>query len=221
MTHLDAYEGIVRVLFKEKGRDYKADALYFAERVKSRTFLEMLAVRGAKGKGTEDEGILARDREFQQKIAALREQISILEELGAKAPQGKKERVKEEMDRVVADYEIFIKEVELEKDEVASLIGAESVSVKKLQALLDPDTTLLEYYTAKDATYAWVVDNKSIKAYEIPVTAKSITAMVNDLLLPNISKRSRRLEIVKGVTPPLFSQSTPSRETPGMRLQSR
>ncbi|MDP6180607.1 MAG: tetratricopeptide repeat protein, partial [Desulfatiglandales bacterium] len=48
-SRLDAYEGMVRVIIKGKKRGYQREALQVAERMKSRTLLEMLAAKGASG----------------------------------------------------------------------------------------------------------------------------------------------------------------------------
>ena len=193
-SRLDAYEGMVRVIIKEKKRGYQKEALLYAERVKSRTLLEMLAAKGAKGVSNKDREVLARDRKFQQEIAMLRKRQDILAGLGPRAPRGEKETVDKTLNRARKDYEQFINEVKLQDAELASLITVEDTPVEKIQALLDPSTTILEYFTTKDRTYAWLITRDDIKVNEIDLGKKPLLAMVNDLLLPNISNRSRRPE---------------------------
>jgi CHAT domain-containing protein/Tfp pilus assembly protein PilF len=193
-SRLDAYEGMARVIIKEKKPGYEKASLLYAERVKSRTLLEMLAVKGAKGVSKKDREILARDRKFQQEIAMLRKRQDILASLGSRAPKGEKEQVDKTLNRVRKDYEQFINEVKFQDVELASLITVEDTPVKKIQALLDPSTTILEYFTTKDKTYAWLITRGSIKVSEIDLGKKPLLAMVNDLLLPNISNKSRRPE---------------------------
>ena len=98
-SRLDAYEGMVRVIIKEKKKGYQKEALLFAERVKSRTLLEMLAARGAKGVDKQGREVLAKDRWFQQEITMLRKRVSILTDLGPKAPKGEKERVEQDLNK--------------------------------------------------------------------------------------------------------------------------
>jgi CHAT domain-containing protein len=191
---LDAYEGMVRVIIKEKKSGYEKAALLYAERVKSRTLLEMLAAKGAKGVSKKDREILARDRKFQQEIAMLRKRQDILAGLGPRAPKGEKTQVDKTLNQARKDYEQFINEVKFQDVELASLITVEDTPVKKIQALLDPSTTILEYFTTKDKTYAWLITRDSITVSEIDLGKKPLLAMVNDLLLPNISNKSRRPE---------------------------
>ena len=200
-SRLDAYEGMVRVIIKEKKRGYQKEALLYAERVKSRTLLEMLAARGARGVGKKGREVLARDRRFQQEITMLRKRVSILTDLGPKAPEGEKERVEQALNKTLQDYERFINEVKLKDTELASLITVEATPIEKIQSLLDPSTTVLEYFTTKDKTYAWLITRDHVTVHELNLGKKPLLAMVNELLLPNISNRSRRPE-------PLITLST-------------
>jgi len=195
-SRLEPYEGMVRVILKERKEGYEKEALLFAERVKSRTLLEMLAAKGVRGKGKRDREILKRDRKFQQEILALKKRISVLEGLGPKAPKGEKERLEKELNKVASEYEVFIKDVKLKDSELASLITVETIPIERIQSLLDPDTSLLEYYTAKDRLYAWLVRRDNIKVYEIALKKKDVEKVVNDFRLLNISNRSRRPEPV-------------------------
>ena len=177
----------MRVIIKEKKRGYQKEALLYAESVKSRTLLEMLAARGAKGMGIKDSDTLKKDRQFQINITAKKKRIVKLEELGAKAPKGDKEQVEKELNKVLQDYEQFINEVKLQDTELASLITVQTEPVEKIQSLLDPSTTLLEYFTTKDKTYAWLITKNDITVQELDIGNKKLISMVNDLLLPNIS----------------------------------
>ena len=200
-SRLDAYEGMVRVIMKKKKKGYQKEALLYAERVKSRTLLEMLAAKGARGVGKKSQEVLARDRRFQQKITILRKRVSILTGLGTKAPDGEKERVEQGLNKTLQDYERFINEVKLKDTELASLITVEATPVEKIQFLLDSSITVLEYFTTKDKTYAWLITRDHVSVHELNLGEKTLLAMVNELLLPNISNRSRRPE-------PLITLST-------------
>jgi CHAT domain-containing protein/Tfp pilus assembly protein PilF len=191
-SRLDAYEGMVRIILKEKRSGYQKESLLYAERVKSRGLLEMLAARGATGNKELDSKVLAKDRQFQQDIAMMKRQVSILIDLGSKAPEGDKERVEKTLNKTLQDYETFINEVKLQDKELASLITVEATPIEKIQSLLDPSITMVEYFTTKDITYAWLITRDDIKVQEIPLGKDKLTAMVNDLLLPNISNRTRR-----------------------------
>jgi CHAT domain-containing protein/Tfp pilus assembly protein PilF len=198
---LDAYEGIVRTIIKDRKKDYQKDSLSYVEAVKSRTLLQMLAAKGAKGVGTEDQEILATDRRFQQDITMLRKRLSIVANLGDNAPRGKIEDAEKKLKKTLQDYESFINEIKLGDTEVESLITLKATPVEKIQSLLDPNTTILEYFVTKDKTYVWLITRDRISVHELDLGKKKLLAMVNQLLLPNISNRSRKPE-------PLITVST-------------
>lgn len=193
-SRLEAYSGMIRILLKEKSGNYEKEALSYAERIKSRLFLEMLVTRGVGGKGKEDQRVLAQDRKLQEEIALLRGRLSVLEELGSKAPVYERRKIEEELGKRVAEYEQFIKEVKLQDTELASLISVESSPIERLQLILEPDTTLIEYFSTNNSLYVWLVTKDDIRAYEIALNEKDLIKKVDGFLLPNISNRSRKAE---------------------------
>jgi CHAT domain-containing protein/tetratricopeptide (TPR) repeat protein len=191
-SRLDAYEGMVRVLLKGKRQGFEKEALNCFERAKARVFLEMLATRSLRGRTETDEKTLLKDREFQVKLASRKKLLSNLARLGDNAPQGRREEAQKELDALSKEYESFIKDVRLKNSELASLITVNPPPAEKLQEGLDPDVTLLEYFTAKHATYAWLMTRESVRMFEIAAGEEKVEQLVNALLLPNISNQSRR-----------------------------
>jgi CHAT domain-containing protein/Tfp pilus assembly protein PilF len=174
-SRLAPYEGMIRVLLKEKAEGNVSKAFSCAEQAKSRSFLDALALQENRGKSPEDKAVLEKDREFQAAILQLRNKGTI-----------------EELKKVQEQYEEFIKEVKLQRSEISSLISVNPVPAEKLQTLLDQDSTLLEYYTSKDTLYAWLLTKDDIKVYEVALKEKDLEKKVDEFLLPNISNRSRK-----------------------------
>ncbi|MEI6125078.1 MAG: tetratricopeptide repeat protein [Pseudomonadota bacterium] len=193
----EPYEGMIRVLLKEHSPGYEAESLWYAERLKSRILQEMLAVRGIKAATPEDEGIVLKDREYQKELIVLNKRVEIMRGLGDKAPRGEETRLATELETARNRYEDFLKEVKLTNSELASLIGVQPSPVKDIQALLDDDVTILEYYTGEKTTYAWLVTKTGIKVFELQsankgIETKSINQAVVSMLAMNISTRSRK-----------------------------
>ena len=187
---------MIRSIIKEKGKDYQKTSFLYAERVKSKTFLEMLATRGLKGKTDDDKTILEKEKEYQQELRVLRKRMEVLEGLGAKAPQGEIPQLKKELEKKETEFERFIKEVKLQNSELASLISVSPTPVEKIQSLIDKETTLLEYYATEEALYAWLLTKDDIKVYEIPIKEKDLAKKLDEFLLPNISTRSIKVKPV-------------------------
>jgi tetratricopeptide (TPR) repeat protein len=204
-TRLDAYEGMVRVTIKEKKGDYQKESLLYAEMVKSRTFLEMLAAKQTKGVGKYDQHVLARDREFQRKISFYRKEYAKCRsaDLG-KSPEQCSD-TKSFLEEALRQYERFIDEVKLTDSELASLITVEVAPVNKIQPLLDPSITLLEYFMTSDTVYVWLVCFDRINVYVLPLETKKIQSMVNHLLLSSFSDKQRGIKPALIVAPDTLS----------------
>jgi len=194
---LDAYEGMMRVLLQEKGPDAQIQTLRYAEMIKSRIFFEMLVSHGLKSTKPEDEKVLEREREYQHKIGLLQKRIEIIHKPGVILRPDEAEQVKVELEKSLTEYETFLKEVRLKNAEVASIICALPAEPAAMQATLDDDVTVLEYYTAQDKTYAWLITNNSICLHEIKknganLTAKNLQNDVAGLICANITCKTRR-----------------------------
>jgi len=196
LSRLDAYEGMVRVILKEKKQGYQKEALLYAEMVKARTLLEMLAARSIRGIGTKDQEILSKDRQYQGEISMLKEKLSELEGFGLKSSKDERVRLEKTLKQTLQDYEQFINEVKLHDSELSSLISVEAAPVESIQNLLDPSFTILEYFTTKNKTYVWLITKNDVSVKEINVGNMAILNMVNELLMPNISNGSRKRGLI-------------------------
>ena len=200
---LDAYEGLIRTLIKQKKNGYAARALQVAERVKSRTLLEQLAARGAAGADREDAATLKKDRQFQQKLTMLYKQKEVLDKLareGKTAPRGRRKAVDAKLQEVRQQYEQFINEVKMNNRELASLISVQTVDVDEIQQLLDPDTTIVEYFTGAKNSYIWTITKNDIQVKVLDLDNKHIAGLVNDYRLslhpPGMSRSTGRKPVL-------------------------
>ncbi len=201
---LEPYEGMLRVIFKEKKKGYEKEAFQMAERVKGRIFLEMLATRQLKGKTKQDDDVLQEEKSYQRELATLQKRIEIQEDLLAKDTVKEKEplrknikKLQKEFQQKEQQYASFIEEVKLKNTELASLISPSPEPIEKIQASLDQDTTLIEYYTAKDRTYAWLMTKESLKAFSLKADEATIsqkTEEIRQTILANFSPQERNAD---------------------------
>jgi CHAT domain-containing protein len=200
------------VILKERGKEAGKDSLTIAERVKGRVFLEMLATRQLRGKTKEDEAVLKKDREFQEALLSLRKKIEVMEGLKRRVPQEEINTLKDKLASKEKEYTTFIEEVKLTGSELSSLLTVAPLSPSKLKSLLDPTTSMLEYLTTKDATYAWLITKNDIKVYEIPIKEKELLSKLDDFLLPNISNKARKTRPVMVYAPTSEEKDTTPQE---------
>lgn len=185
-----------------------------AEQVKSRTFLEMLAVRGAAGKKEDDRRLLEQDRAFQREIAALREQLIALQQLGDRVSAERAARSERALNAKMAAYAEFIRQVKMESAEVATLIHPDRVSANEIQQLLGPRTSLVEYFTIDTETFVWLIDPERITTYRLPLSGAALAALVNDMVLPPDLPPDRSTGLVRIGNDPAAKADAPGKLRP-------
>jgi CHAT domain-containing protein/Tfp pilus assembly protein PilF len=62
--------------------------------------------------------------------------------------------------------------------ELQSVSNQQPLMLSEVQSLLNPETTLLEYFLTKDKAMIWVVTNKNVNAAEIELPADSLRCLV-------------------------------------------
>jgi CHAT domain-containing protein len=166
---LDAYVGMVGALF-DFGRF--EDAFNYSERARARVFLDLV---GSKAQLSRNKtGLLEEEMSLQARIAALRARLS--SEAGAAAPDLGKELAEAE-----AAYEAFLAKVRREDKEQASLMAVEPLQPSEVQQLLDPGTTLIEYFVTESEVLIWVVEKNKIHALKRPLAKNDLSVMIKTL----------------------------------------
>jgi CHAT domain-containing protein len=78
-------------------------------------------------------------------------------------------------------YRSLLDEVRKTDPEQMSLMRVETLTLKEVQALLEPGQALLEYLVTPRKTYLWVIDRNQSHGLMIPLTQKALAAKVQDL----------------------------------------
>ncbi len=76
-----------------------------------------------------------------------------------------------ELDDVLEQHRLVEAEIRVKSPKYSALTQPQPLSVKEIQELLDPETTLLEYSLGEDRSYVWVVAQNSLTPYELPKRA--------------------------------------------------
>lgn len=193
---ITAYEGMIRVLSKRNRPKDISKAFYFAEMVKSKILVQLMASRSLSGGKMLP--FLKKDKEHQIQIVAARKKVEFFT---GKDNSAEKKKAMETLQLALSEYEAFINEVKLNSVEQKSLISPEIISVKRVQELLGPEVTLLEYYLADKEMYVWTITNDSLELKTIGIGKRQLSKVVNKVIDKNISDRPRRS------TPLLFTSS--------------
>lgn len=191
IRRIEAYEGLIRVLLKQGSEQCSGEAFEIAERVKSRRFLELLSSRDLRGRRGADEEALAEERERMKAIRSLRHQVEALEAAGEIARAADLVDRRKQLNAAEESYDRFIEDVKLGGGEVANLVSFVPVTLPEVQSILDPDTTLVEYYVAKDSLYTWVITRTEVRVRRTALCEESVQRRVDDLLLSVLSDHMR------------------------------
>ena len=163
----ETYERYVDVLMQlhraDPGAGLDARAFELAEQSRARGLLDVLArARVDTRKG--DRGLLDRELRLRQELnakAALR--LTLADDESSRARRAALAR---EIEALTTEHRIV--EARLEKGSSYESRKKHLITVSEIQALLDPQTVLLEYLLAEPRSYLWVVGPASLKAYELP-----------------------------------------------------
>jgi CHAT domain-containing protein len=164
------YAGLILAHLRTKNA---AEAFNYSERARSRAFLDILGskVQLARG-GT----LLEHERALQARVSVLQAMMAAREEETSEGPQ-----LRKELTEAQKAYNDFLAEVRKENKEQASLMNVEPLTLKEVQALLDPEVTMLEYFVARNAVWLWVVDKRRVRFVGIPIGRTDLVTKVTGL----------------------------------------
>ena len=204
-NRMQVYEALVDLYVSEAGTDASAEkALACIEAAKSRSMIEMIFQSGQSLPLGE-----AGQSDLVRKIRDLREELNWYYhriELEQLRPEEKvRQRLHNLQEKAHSHEKELLKtlrELPAQERENATLEAPADFSLKKLQASLPGDATLIEYFSAGDRIIAVVIARKEIKI--LPLTLLSRVAHFLQLLRFQLSKFRMGIEYVRRFEEPLL-----------------
>jgi CHAT domain-containing protein len=149
------------------------EAFNYSERARSRVFLDLLGsrVQLSRVRG----GLLEEERALNEQIAGLKARLASEEE------EASRESLRSELTRAERAYSIFLSKVRKEDKEQASLMTVEPLGLKQVQELLDPGTTLLEYFVTGKEVFAWVIEREKLQFQRVELPKEKLNGLVKTL----------------------------------------
>jgi CHAT domain-containing protein len=146
--------------------DFDAQALEASEHARVRSLLDVLAESPADiHQGVEPE-LLERERSLQTALkakAGYRIQL-----LSDKHTEQQASDLEKEISTLTTEYEETEAQIRERSPRYAGLTQPQTLTLAEIQHLLDPDTTLLEYWLGEEGSYLWVVTPNSLESYSLP-----------------------------------------------------
>ncbi len=155
------------------------EAFDYNERARSRAFLDILG----------NKVVLARDQKLRGEELALQARIAGLEAQSAPVDDDEEsdgaadgaEELAQDLSAAQQAYSALLAKVRKENKEQASLMSVEPLTLKQAQAVLEPETTLLEYFVSGEQLALWVIDRERADFVTIPVRRRDLILKVRAL----------------------------------------
>jgi CHAT domain-containing protein len=180
---MGAYGNLIQVLFDQRKM---AEAFEMSERARARAFLDLLGNRVSLS-GGRSAALIAEEKTLQERIAQLKAREA-LEEDEEEDPEESEEMdqpdqhpLQRELDLAREAYAAFLSRVRAQSREQASLMTVEPLTVTEVQALLGPETVLLEYFVGGGRTLLWVVTRSRLRAFRLRIGDNDLTMAVSQL----------------------------------------
>jgi len=148
-----------------------AVALAASERARARSLLELLKESRADIRQGVDASLLERERSLQQRLnARAAAQVSLL---NRKHTPEQADAAAKEIAAIASEYEEVQSEIRARSPRYAALTQPQPLGLVEIQQqVLDQDTLLLEYSLGENASYLFVVSQKSITSHTLPKRAE-------------------------------------------------
>lgn len=180
----EVYNDTILFLIKIRNEE---EAFNYMERAKARVFLDLI---GGKFKlqsiNTDTKEIIEKERQMQFKINYLSEKIREIDKDEEKNTLQKK-LLEKELTETITKHTELLEKIKKDYPEISSLLRVDTLNLKEVQELLNPDITLLEYYVTPEKTLLWVVNKQNAKVLIIDIKSKELASKV-EAYRENISK---------------------------------
>ncbi|HEY7210791.1 MAG TPA: CHAT domain-containing protein, partial [Bryobacteraceae bacterium] len=173
--HADIWRGYTELLF---GQDNPGGALEVIERSRAQSLMEMLvrgrvAIRNGVDRNLlEEMQLLKRSLvvKFDNRVGVLTQSNGTLGQTTADS----------EIAKIIVRQNEVDAAIQKTSPRYASLAKPKALTIREIQALLDEDTTLIEYMLGDAHTRVWTVTPYSVRAYELP-SRMSVEARARDV----------------------------------------
>jgi CHAT domain-containing protein len=186
------YERMIQLLYKMQR---SPEALHYLERAKARAMLDMLAEKTLSSKNKEENELLNQERDLRKRI----EEISTRQEkISFERPQEPEEEILEaqeknsisELRNLEIQHRAVLERIEKLNPELASLVSINPLRAGEIQALLDDNTILIEYFIGTENRFIFIVTKEKVLAMPLEIDSKKLFQKVREF----------RVRAVEGIT---------------------
>ena len=173
----DIYESLINLLWKQSR--YR-EAFDYMERARARAFLDQMAGGRVDFRAGASSRLLERERDAQIRVGELRRRLTNLRtKTGDQRDPGAIASVEKDLLASEAQYAQLLTELKIQSPEMASLISVDTAPITTVQQLLDPDTTLVEYFVTGERLLAFVVTRDTFDTVSTEVSRTQLAGQIS------------------------------------------
>ena len=154
-------------------------AFNYAERAKARAFLDQIANGRIDFQAGVDAQLLQQEQDLNNQMAATQRQLIALR--SQPQDQWDIETIAETDARLIAlqqNYANLRIQIKLQSPATASLVSVDVAPLEEIQSLLEPDTTLVEYFVTGDRTFAFVLTRDSFNTVLLDIRREDLVETI-------------------------------------------
>jgi len=184
---IDVYDRLINLLLNI---DRKPDAFAYAQRARSRAFLDLIGNKKIDAKASVDPQLVENEQALRFQIHQLTRALMKhdLKTTGKDALRGEaKIQLETELNNVRAEYSDLLTQLRLKNRDYQSMVVVEPSELESIQLILDENTALIEYWVSEEKLVIWVItrDNLHTVITDIPAShIRQSVVMCRRLLLP-------------------------------------
>jgi CHAT domain-containing protein/Tfp pilus assembly protein PilF len=194
---MDLYVDVIQHLLDIGERE---EAFFFAERAKSRNFIDMLGNRQLDLSSVQEER-LEEEREARLSVQEAQEMVSVFALRKGpllKADLEEKAYWQETLSRRRDQLEELRIQIQADNPELASLISVDPDRAEKIQIRLPVDALVVEYFVSRDAIMIWTVNRRQVRVHKQDVSSSELETLVRSFRKTlqahlSVEEESRRL----------------------------
>ncbi len=152
----------------------------FAERAKSRSFIDLLGNRRINFQEGADSTVLKQGNQIQNAIQRWQNLLTQLYQKPQITPVLKDSisHVRATLDSLRTAYRDFLDRLRMDNPELASMVSVKPFQAEDIQNSLDDSTALLAYYILPKKLVLWVLRKDTIAVFPVRVSSKRLTNLV-------------------------------------------
>ncbi|HIK11651.1 MAG TPA: CHAT domain-containing protein [Oscillatoriaceae cyanobacterium M33_DOE_052] len=194
-NYYELYINLLMELHEQKPEaGYNIKALAAADRSRSRSLLDQLNEFGTDIRAGVDPNLLQEEKSIQTQLSQLAAKLNILELNGDSDEQATPEF--QQVAQLLKQYQQIQGKIRQTSPRYSKIPPYQTLTLPKIQQLLDQDTLLLEYHLGDERSYLWAVTPTSINSYQLPPRAiieQAVTEFRKQIVDPRNRKRPQRV----------------------------